>query len=215
MNMNFDAFVGLIAGQPFFDLASAVQLSGGKRAGMCTQLYRWTRQGKLLSLRRGMYTLADRYRKVPINPAELANHLYRPSYLSGLWALGFYGLIPEKVETFTSVTPRVPRRFQNEFGSYEYRNVKQGAFFGYRDAGIRGNRVLLAEAEKALLDLWHLGQGTWSEDRMIEMRFQNQDAFNREKLVEYADRFDSPRLRCAAKTWSGLARLDRAGTVEL
>ena len=213
--MTFDVFVGLVAGQPFFDLATAVQLSGEKRAGVLTQLYRWTKQGKLFSLRRGMYALADRYRRVPINPAELANHLYRPSYLSGLWALGFYGLIPEKVETFTSVTPRVPRRFQNELGSYEYRNVKQDAFFGYRDAGILGSQVLLAEPEKALLDLWHLGQGTWSEDRMTEMRFQNQDTVNPEKLEEYADRFDSPRLLCATKTWCGLARLDQAGTVEL
>jgi len=213
--MSFDSLVGLVAGQAFFDLATAVQLSGENRAGVRTQLSRWTKQGKLLSLRRGMYALADRYRKVPLNPAELANHLYRPSYLSGLWALGFYGLIPEKVATFTSVTPRVPRRFQNGIGSYEYRNVKQDAFFGYRLAGIRGSQVLLAEPEKALLDLWHLGQGTWSEDRMTEMRFQNQDAVNPEKLEEYADRFDSPRLRCATKTWFRLARLDRAGTVEL
>jgi predicted transcriptional regulator of viral defense system len=213
--MTFDSFVGLVADQPFFDLATAVQLSGEKRAGVCTQLYRWTKQGKLFSLRRGMYALADRFRRVPINPAELANHLYRPSYLSGLWALGFYGLIPEKVVTFTCVTPRVPRRFQNELGSYEYRNVKQGAFFGYRNAGIRGSQVLLAEPEKALLDLWHLGQGTWGEDRMTEMRFQNQDAVNPEKLEEYADRFHSPRLLCATKTWCRLARLDRAGTVEL
>ncbi len=213
--MIFDFFVGLVAGQSFFDLATVVQLSGEKRAGVRTQLYRWIKQGRLLPLRRGMYALADRYRKVPINPAELANHLYRPSYLSGLWALGFYGLIPEKVETFTSVTPRVPRRFQNALGSYEYRNVKQAAFFGYRDAGIEGSQVLLAEPEKALLDLWHLGQGMWSEDRMTEMRFQNQDAVNPQKLEEYADRFDSPRLRCATKTWCRLARLDRAGTVEL
>jgi len=215
MHMNFYSFLGLVAGQPFFDLATAVQLSGEQRAGLRTQLYRWVKQGKLLRLRRGMYALADRFRKVPINPAELANHLYRPSYLSGLWALGFYGLIPEKVETFTSVTPRVPRQFQNELGNYEYRNVKQSAFFGYRNASLQGSQVLLAEPEKALLDLWHLGQGTWSEARMTEMRFQNQDAVNPDKLEEYADRFDSPRLRRATKLWCGLTRLDQGGTVEL
>jgi predicted transcriptional regulator of viral defense system len=213
--MKFDSLVDLVASRPFFDLATAVQLSGENRAGVRTQLYRWTRQGKILMLRRGMYALADRYRKVPINPAELANHLYRPSYLSGVWALGFYGLIPEKVATYTSVTSRVPRRFQNELGSYEYRNVKQIAFFGYRDAGIQGNQVLLAEPEKALLDLWHLGRGNWSEARMTEMRFQNQDAVSPEKLAAYANRFDSPRLRRAAELWCKVARLDEVGTVDL
>jgi len=54
-----------------------VQQFRKERADLRTQLYRWTRTGKLLSLRRGMYTLADRYRKVPLNRAELANHLYR------------------------------------------------------------------------------------------------------------------------------------------
>ena len=213
--MTFDCILDLVAGQAVFDLATVLQLSGEKRAAVRTQLYRWTKQGKLVSLRRGMYALADRYRKVPINPAELANNLYRPSYLSGLWALGFYGLIPDKVETFTSVTPRVPRRFENELGRFEYRNVKQEYFFGYRGASIQGNLVLLADPEKALLDLWHLGRGTWSEDRMTEMRFQNQDAVNPGKLEEYAGRFDSPRLLRATKVWCESVRLDRAGTVEL
>ena len=213
--MNFDSLLSLVPGQPFFDLATVVQLSGEDRPGVRTQLYRWIKQGKLVSLRRGMYTLADRYRKVPINPAELANHLYRPSYLSGLWALGFLGLIPEKVTVFTSITPRVPRQFQNELGNYEFRNVKQSAFFGYRNVGIQGSQVLLAEPEKALLDLWHLSQDNWNEDRMAEMRFQNQDAVDPKRLAEYADRFDSPRLRQATKIWCELARLDRVGTVEL
>ena len=55
---------------------------------------------------RGMYTFADRYRRVPVSPAALANALYSPSYVSGLWALGFYGLIPEGVSSYTSVTTR-------------------------------------------------------------------------------------------------------------
>jgi hypothetical protein len=34
---------------------------------------------------------------------------YRPSYLSGLWALGFHDLIPERVVRFTSLSPRSPQ----------------------------------------------------------------------------------------------------------
>jgi len=213
--MKFDSFIETVASQPFFDLATVVQLSGEERAQVRTQLYRWTRAGKLLPLRRGMYTLADRYRKVPINPAELANHIYRPSYLSGLWALGFYGLIPEKVVLFTSVTTRVPRRFENSLGRFEYRHVKQSAFFGYRIAEIDGRKVFLADPEKALLDLWHLGKGKWNEARMGEMRFQNRDAVDPEKLKHFVEEFDSRRLKSAAKTWSELTSTEHEGTVEL
>ena len=213
--MNFDSFMEILAGQPFFDLATVVQLSGENRAQVRTQLYRWARAGKLVPLRRGMYTLADRYRKAPLNPAELANHIYRPSYLSGLWALGFYGLIPEKVATFTSVTSRVPRRFENPLGLFEYRHLKQSAFFGYRVVEVSASKVLLAEPEKALLDLWHLGKGRWTEKRMGEMRFQNQDVVDQARLEQYAIVFDSPRMQRAARTWNALARVDREGTVEL
>jgi predicted transcriptional regulator of viral defense system len=213
--MNFDSLVSMVATQPFFDLATVVQLSGVNRPQMRTQLYRWTKAGKLISLRRGMYTLAERYRKAPVNPAELANHLYRPSYLSGLWALGFYGLIPEKVVTFTSATTRVPRQFENAFGVFEYRHVKQSAFFGYHSIKIQGRKVLLAEPEKALLDLWHLGKGAWSEERLVEMRFQNRSAVDSGTLEGYAERFDSPRMRRAAKAWSELAEGEQDERVEL
>jgi predicted transcriptional regulator of viral defense system len=213
--MKFDSFIEILSGQPFFDLAMVMQLSGENRAQVRTQLYRWARAGKLAPLRRGMYALADRYRKAPINPAELANYIYRPSYLSGLWALGFYGLIPEKVATFTSVTPRAPRRFENPLGLFEYRHLKQSAFLGYRVVTILDRKVLLAEPEKALLDLWHLSKGRWTEERMGEMRFQNQDIVDQARLVQYAAVFDSPRLQGAARVWRELAQVDRIGTVEL
>jgi hypothetical protein len=135
--------------------------------------------------------------------------------LSGLWALGFYGLIPEKVATFTSVTSRVPRRFENPLGMFEYRHVKQKAFFGYRAVEIMDRKVLLAEPEKALLDLWHLGKGRWTEQRMGSMRFQNQDIIDQARLMRYVAVFDSLRLQDAAQAWSELARIDREGTVEL
>jgi predicted transcriptional regulator of viral defense system len=215
MYMKFDTLIEMTTSQPFFDLATAVHLSGEERAHVRTQLYRWTKSGKVLPLRRGVYTLADRYRKVPVNPAELANHIYRPSYLSGLWALGFYGLIPERVVTHTSVTTRVPRRFENTLGLFEYRHVKQSAFFGYRSADIQASKVMLADPEKALLDLWHLGKGEWCEERMEAMRFQNRDAVDRDRLERYAGLFESPRLLRAVKVWSESAEIEREGTAEL
>jgi len=158
--MKFDALIDMLASQPFFDLATTVQLSGENRAKVRTQLYRWAKAGKLLPLRRGMYALAERYRKTPIDSAELANHLYKPSYLSCHWALQYYEMIPEAVFMYTSVTSRVPRHFENAFGLFDYRHVKQSAFFGYRLEEGKGGGFFVAEPEKALLDLWHLGFGS-------------------------------------------------------
>ena len=212
--MKFDHFISMLPDLPFFDLAMVVQLSGESREKIRMQLYRWCKDEKVLSLRRGMYALADRYRRVPVHPADLANQLYHPSYLSGLWALSFYGLIPEMVVTYTSVTTRVPRRFQNAFGTFQYFNIKQPAFFGYRVTALLEKKVRLADPEKALLDLWHLEKGAWTQARMAAMRFQNTDSIDAERLLHYATRFESPRLLRAVEVWNQWA-MDSEGTVVL
>lgn len=212
--MRFENLIDLTAELPFFDLATVVQLSGEERASVRTQLHRWMKAGRLFPLRRGMYSLSDRYRKVPISPAALANHLYRPSYLSGLWALGFYGLIPEKVEVFTSVSTRVPRRFENALGLFEYRHVKRDAFFAYREVSIQGSPVLLADPGKALLDLWHLESGEWNEPRMAGMRFQNLATVEANTLNRHAEAYNSPRLQRAVEAWYALAAREQDGRVE-
>ena len=213
--MKFDDLLSMVAGQSYFDLATLVQLSGEQRPKLRTQLSRWLKAGKLLPLRRGMYALAGRYRVDAVNPAELANQIYRPSYLSLEWALGFYGLIPEMVVTYTSVTSRAPRRFVNHFGSFDYRHVKQDAFFGFVTTLIQGHKVLLATPEKALLDHWYLNPGPWTPSRMAEMRFQHGGQLDRRQLQQVADRFASPRLYRALDVWRDFTDSQESGTVEL
>ena len=108
--MDYGSLVKLTGAMPWFDLPLLVQAFDDRREGIRVQLSRWIKQGKVIGLRRSMYTLPEAYRRAPLTPAALANQLYRPSYLSGLWALGFHDLIPERVIWLTSVTPRVPRR---------------------------------------------------------------------------------------------------------
>ena len=213
--MNFDAFLSIVKLQAYFDLATLVQLSGENRATLRTQLSRWTRAGRLVPLRRGMYALAARYRKSAINPAELANWIYRPSYLSGEWALGFHGLIPEMVVTYTSVSSRSPRRFVNAFGSFEYRHIKRSAFFGARATRIQGHKVMLASPEKALLDHWYLNAGPWTPARMAAMRFQHTEQVDTARLEQAAKRFESPRLRRTVAVWNRLIDSDPQGGIEL
>lgn len=213
--MEYHDLVQLVRKQDYFDLATIIQLTRERRESIRMQLYRWCKSGKLISLRRGMYALPEAYRSVPINPAKLANDLYRPSYISTYWAIGFYGLIPEKVITYTSVTARVPRSFENPLGRFSYRHLKSSAFFGYRSMEIDGRSVLIAEPEKGLLDLWYLEKGEWSKDRMEEMRFQNCEILDKIRLQRFAERFRSPRLLKATEVWRDTINTQDEGTVIL
>ncbi len=213
--MKYDDLVRMVGKQGYFDLASVVQLSGEIRGTIRVQLHRWCKAGKLLPLRRGMYAFPKGFTAMPINPAELANKIYSPSYISTHWALGFYGLIPEKVVTYTSITSRVPRSFENAFGLFKYQNIKREAFFGYRSVDIDQKQIVIAEPEKALLDFWHLKKGKWSKERMVEMRFQEAGLVDRAKLNEYAERCGSPRLLKAASLWCEVVDSEQEGTIEL
>jgi hypothetical protein len=213
--MKFDDLLMLLDDKGWFDLATAVQLSGQPRAELLVQLHRWSKAGKVASLRRGMYALAPPYRRSQIKPAQLANEIYAPSYLSTYWALGFYALIPEKVVAYTSITSRAPKTFMNDFGAFSYRHVKPAFFFGYRRLEIDGASILLAEPEKALLDLWHLEAGMWNPARFSEMRFQNMELVDPLRLADVAARFRSPRLQEAVGAWSQWVAQEQAGTVEL
>ena len=213
--MNYDDMVKLTGTMPCFDLALLAQAFDDRREAIRVQLSRWMKQGKVIGLRRGMYTLSKTYRRALLTPAALANQLYRPSFLSGLWALGHYDLIPERVVWLTSVTPRVPRRFENPYGVFDYRNIKQDCFFGFAATVVGGQEFLVAEPEKALLDHWHLTEGEWTTERIEEMRYQHVARIGAERLTLYAQRFRSPRLDRAVQRWLQVAASAEEGTVAL
>jgi len=213
--MKFNEFVKMLGNESYFDLATVTQLTGECRSNMLMQLHRWCKEGQLLALRRGVYAFPRTGGRGELNPAEIANKLYSPSYISTYWALGYYGVIPEKVVTYTSVTSRCTRSFTNTVGVFTYRALKSAGFFGYTPVRMGNTNVLMAEPEKALLDLWYLEDGLWDEQRMESMRFQNLDVMDGEKLQRYAERFQAPRLLKAVQVWEHFVRLQTEGMVEL
>ena len=213
--MNFESLVKVTGAISCFDLPLLVQAFDDRREVVRVQLSRWMKQGKVIGLRRGMYTLAEMYRRAPLIPAALANQLYRPSYLSGLWALGYHDMIPERVVWLTSMTPHVPQRFENPFGVFDYRSIKQDCFLGYRKAVYGGADILVAQPEKSLLDHWHLTPGEWTMERLEEMRYQHVELVGEDRLKGYAERFRSPRLDRAVQRWLELAVGGEKGTVTL
>ena len=213
--MKYGSLVELVGSMECFDLPLLAQAFAEPRESIRVQLSRWMSDGKIIGLRRGVYTLPDTYRHVSVAPARLANQLYRPSYLSGLWAMGYYDMIPERVVWLTSATPRVPRRFENSFGIFDYRSIKQKAFFGYVTAPYGDRSIVIAEPEKALLDHWHLTPGEWTQERLEEMRYQHFQQVNKDKLQAYADRFQSPRLYRAVERWLTVIAEEEKGTVIL
>ena len=170
--MHFDALISKLHDQAWFDLPTVALLFSHEEArSVRTSLHRFMQEGKLTGLRRGLYCFGPRYRKQAIHGPLVANLCYQPSYLSERWALSWYGVIPEKTVVYTSVSPRPTRRFSNEWGEFQYRTIKRSFRNGFIEMNIQEVGVRISEPEQALLDLWYLEGGEWTEARMESMRF--------------------------------------------
>lgn len=173
------------------------------------QISRWVKSRKLLPLRRGMYLLAEPYRKSPIFEPFLATVLKKPSYLSLEKALEYHGLIPESVTVYTSVTPARSWRFASPIGVFDYRHVQASLFWGYQAVTLHHQTAFIASPEKALLDFMYLNRFRITEGYLEEWRLQNVDRVNRKRLQEYARRFGSRKILEAAgmmARWMGRLR---------
>ncbi len=163
---------------------------------------RWVKKGLLLRLRQGYYTFPE-YKNKPDFTLFFANRIYRPSYISLHTALAFYGIIPEAVVQITSVTSLKTANFQNDFGEYQYKSVRQELMFGYDNKPIANDWSLqIARPEKALLDLLYLYPFYNTEQEMEDLRLDEDfllDELDLQRLEDYLLKFKSKALEKRVK----------------
>lgn len=136
------------------------------------------RDGDLIQIKRGLYTLRPSLRKGTLNRASLANRLYYPSYVSMEYALAHHGWIPEGVSTITSVTSKNSANFDTPLGRFTYKRIPQKLFFcGVEVVMIDGASSLLARPLKALADYVYTHKLSWKgREPLIEsLRIDEED----------------------------------------
>ena len=207
--MKFAALLALVAGEPVF--ASSLLLAGAvSTAQVRLQLSRWVKAGRLLQLRRGLYSLAPTWRKVEPHPFLVANRLQRGSFVSLQSALAFHGVIPEYVPVVTSVGPGRPETVHNPLGAFQFNHVTAKLCFGYSRMEVAARQfAFVASPEKALLDLVYLTPGADSEKYLHELRLQNAETMDVSTLDELVRRSGKAKLRRAARLVRRLLEADR------
>jgi len=183
--------------RPYFRFGD-LSLRGRPPAHEKVQLSHWVKAGKLIRLKRGMYSLASLDGGKQPSALELAEPLYRPSYLSLEFALSHYGLLPEAAGLLTSVTTRKTARIHNPLGDFTYRHVQPDYFFGFHR---RSEPVVhwMADPEKALLDFIYLsipkGVPLTRELFLDNYRLQNMEVLKAKRLRDMLARIKHPRIR--------------------
>ncbi len=164
------------------------------------------RKKQIIRVKKGLYIFGQDYRKRPYSREILANLIYGPSYISLEYALSYHGLIPERVESLTSVTTGRSRTFTTPVGLFTYRMIPLPAF----QPGMTrielddGGAFLIATPEKALVDKIFIERGAdmrtlkGLEEYLFENLRIDPDLLGRLDIgqaFEFAERYRSSKLR--------------------
>lgn len=175
-------------------------LAGQNVALLRPQVNRWVKDRKLIKLHKGFYTLAEPYRRMPLEPFAIAGKLKTPSYISLQSALAFHGMIPEYVPQITSVTTGRPQTIETPLGRFDFRHINKKHFHGFSQVTLSaGQTAFIACPEKALLDLVHLTAGGDKQEFIRQLRLQNLEKMDNAVLWKLAQTSNSPKLKRACE----------------
>lgn len=161
------------------------------------------KQGELVRVKKGLYILGDELRTAPVNRILLANLIYGPSYVSQEYALQFYGLIPERVHTITSMTDKRNKHFETPLGIFQYSYLNQKQFsMGVDRLLIHEIPVLIACPEKALCDCLKYCPDLKTKDDMQQYLFDDMrlekealQTFDRVRLEKITRQYRHPVIK--------------------
>lgn len=159
-------------------------------------LTRWVKQGLLVKLRQGYYSFPELKGQSDF-ALYLSNRIYKPSYISLHTVLAFYGIIPEAITQITAVSALKTAEFENDFGVYSYKKLKEKLIFGYELKPFGNRTIQFAYPEKALLDLLYLYPFYNTEEEIEELRLDEDYLANEldvARLDEYTTKFGSKAL---------------------
>ncbi|HLD70683.1 MAG TPA: hypothetical protein VI937_02265 [Negativicutes bacterium] len=175
-----------------FTPSDVQQATSRSKTAVVFLLYRLKKQGRIESVKRGLYKLLDEH----ISELYLANKIYEPSYVSLEFALSYHRIIPENVYEITSITTKATRRFETLGKVFSYRKVQKNVFTGYTIEKQNDVSFRIADAEKAFVD--------YSYFRLIDgneplSRF-DKTKIDMKKALHYAKAFNNQKLTDTIQT---------------
>ncbi len=146
---------------PYFTIEAVKQLLGDESAAagtIQTALYRWMKAGQVIQLKKGVYMTPrffERHRAEADFAAMVSAILIPQSYLSLEYILQRNGVLTEITYPVSAVTRKQTRVFENQLGTFTYRNIKADLYEGFTFAEYQGIPFARATAAKALFDFFY------------------------------------------------------------
>lgn len=156
---------------------------------MKVQLSRLSKSGKLIRLKKNLYTFPDFHP----NAFVIGQQMVSPSYYSLESVLSWSGIIPEGAAAYTLITSKKTQQYTNEFGTFSYRHLSPQLFFGVEQ---RKDGAWIATPEKALLDYLYLHSRKFRPNFTCWQaeRFDQLEVLNFETMKLWASQYGMKKL---------------------
>ena len=167
-------------------------------------LHRYEKSGKLLRLKKGIYTASIYVEKmknrgeIEIFADFLANFLYLPSYLSLETILYRHNILTEVPVNFTSVTKNKTAAFANKLGNFFYHKIKDELFCGFEIVEKGDFTIWRASKAKALFDFLYFRKNSLINKKIFEelrINLENLTKSDLREIEKYVKIEGSKRMR--------------------
>ncbi len=169
--------------KPYFSFSDIRKIAGMEDASLKVSLNRIVKRGELTRLSKGIYAV-DAFK---IDWEQFAGETYSPSYISFESALARYNILSQQPASIILATTRRGKIMELKEKTIIYRHIMPRLFWGYE----REENRLIAEPEKAFLDLAYLSLNGYAKFDPEEMNF---NFLNKKKTKIYLKKFNSTRL---------------------
>jgi predicted transcriptional regulator of viral defense system len=156
----------------------------------------WQNKGYIKKVLKGFYIFSD----LALNENvlfEIANKIYKPSYISLESALSYYDLIPESTYGVTSVSTRRTYKFTTSTAEFSYKTIRLNLYFGYFIQAYNQKGFKIAFPERAILDYFYLNPHLKKEKDFESLRVNPGTFFEKidtKKLMDHLRIFSQKSL---------------------
>jgi predicted transcriptional regulator of viral defense system len=144
--------------------------------------------GWLVRIKQGLYQIADvgTLGALTLSRFAIAHLLLADSYVSFHAALQFHGLFDQGLKTVSCVALRQKSAVELQGTTYSFLKTTRDHYTGFDTHVFDGQRVQIAQAEKAMVDLMHFHRTSSTVDLVLEMLRDNHHRLDLQRLRLFA-----------------------------
>jgi len=167
----------------YFSFTDLKKISDFSDESLKVTISRMIKNEEIIKLRKGIYTLDIS----KINWESFAIEMYSPSYLSFEWSLARHNILSQKPVNLILATTKRSKKITTPQNIIIYHHLQSKLFWGF----IREENYLIAEPEKAFLDLAYLSLNGYAKFDVEEM---NLELLDKIKLKKYLKKMNYQKL---------------------